>query len=220
MRLKKTSNLVPSIGKITSKDRERRCGHRGGVVWLTGLSASGKSTIAAELEGELFRRGCQTCMLDGDTVRTGLCSDLDFSRRGRHENIRRVGEVAKLFSQAGFICIAAFISPHQADRDKVRRIMADGNFIEVFINAPLSVCEARDPKGLYVKARQRKIKHFTGISAPYEAPPNPEIELHTDVLTVGQSVEKILAHLDKVCGIPGRSNGARRTVRGKMGRRR
>jgi adenylylsulfate kinase len=205
IRLKKISpareNLFAPAQKITLPERERRHGHRGAVVWLTGFSASGKSTIAAELERQLFQRGCQALMLDGDIVRQGLCSDLDFSECARHENIRRVGEVARLFSQTGFICIAAFISPHRADRLKVRRIMADGNFIEVFVNAPLAVCEARDPKGLYARARAKKIKNFTGISSPYEPPLNPEIELRTDQLTVAEAVEKILRHLQKVCGI-------------------
>lgn len=194
-------SIYPPVGNIDTRERTRRSGHQGGVVWLTGLSAAGKSTVAANLERELFRRGCQTFMIDGDSVRMGLCSDLDFSRRGRHENIRRVGEVAKLFSQAGFICIAAFISPNRADRQKVREIMADGNFIEVFVNAPLAVCEARDPKGLYLKARQKKIKHFTGISSPYEPPLNPDIELLTDKLTVAEAVGKLVRHLEKVCAL-------------------
>ncbi|HEU6449277.1 MAG TPA: adenylyl-sulfate kinase [Verrucomicrobiae bacterium] len=201
MSARKAANLFPSAGKITLQEREHRHGHRGGVVWLTGLSASGKSTIAAELERELFQRGCQTIILDGDAVRQGLCSDLTFTERDRHENIRRVGEVAKLFSNAGFICISAFISPHRADRAMVRAMMTDGIFLEVFVNAPLAVCEARDPKGLYAKARAHKIKNFTGVSAPYEPPLNPEIEIHTDKLTVVEGVKKILMHLEKTCGI-------------------
>lgn len=187
--------------KQNHKQRERRRAHRGGVVWLTGFSAAGKSTIAAELERKLFRHGCQVFVLDGDVVRQGLCSDLDFSERDRHENIRRAGEVAKLFSETGFICIAAFISPHRADRAKVRAIMAGGVFIEVFVNAPLAVCEARDPKGLYAKARAKKIKDFTGISSPYEPPLNPEIELRTDKLTVAVAVKKIFSRLQKTCGV-------------------
>ncbi len=202
------SNLHPHTGKIPLQDRELRHGHRGCVIWLTGLSASGKSTIATELERELFRRGCQPFILDGDSVRKGLCSDLDFSERDRHENIRRVGEVARLFADAGFICISAFISPHRADRDLVRDLMPPGTFFEVFVNAPLSVCEQRDPKGLYAKARLNQIKNFTGISSPYEPPLKPEIELHTDRLTVMQAVEKILKLLEKKCRIqakPGKS---------------
>jgi adenylyl-sulfate kinase len=199
------SNLHPHTGKIPLQERERRHGHRGCVVWLTGLSASGKSTIATELERELFRRGCQPFILDGDSVRQGLCRDLDFSERDRHENIRRVGEVARLFADAGFICISAFISPHRADRDLVRDLMPHGVFFEVFVNAPLSVCERRDPKGLYAKAREHKIKNFTGISSPYQPPLKPEIELRTDKLTVTQSVEKILRRLEKKLGIVSKS---------------
>jgi adenylyl-sulfate kinase len=202
-------NLHPHTGKIPLRERERRHGHRGCVVWLTGLSASGKSTIATELERELFRRGCQPFILDGDSVRQGLCSDLDFSERDRHENIRRVGEVARLFADAGFICLSAFISPHRADRDLVRNLMPPGTFIEVFVNAPLSVCEQRDPKGLYAKARKHKIKNFTGISSPYEPPLKPEIELPTDQLTVAQAVQKILHRLEKKLGIVTKS-GVRR----------
>jgi adenylyl-sulfate kinase len=199
--IRRNAHIYPPLEKINLRERERHHGHRGGVVWLTGFSAAGKSTIAAALERELFARGCQTFVLDGDAVRQGLCNDLDFSEKARHENIRRVGEVAKLFSQAGFICIAAFISPHRADRAKVRDIMAGGNFIEVFVNAPLAVCEARDPKGLYARARRDEIKNFTGISAPYDPPLNPEIELRTDQLTVSDCVEKILSHLKKISGV-------------------
>jgi adenylyl-sulfate kinase len=187
--------------KVQQREREQRHRHRGGVVWLTGLSAAGKSTIAETLERELFRRGCQTFMLDGDSLRQGLCNDLGFSEEARHENIRRVGEVAKLFSEAGFICIAAFISPHRADRAKVRHIMASGNFVEVFVNAPLAVCEARDPKGLYARARKNEIKNFTGISAPYEPPLKPEIEVRTDKLTLAEAVAKILLRLEKICDV-------------------
>ena len=183
--------------KINLRERERRNGHRGCVVWLTGLSAAGKSTVAAGVERALFDEGWQALMLDGDCLRHGLCSDLGFSGADRHENIRRVGEVAKLFAEAGFVCLAALISPYRADRDHVRRMMAPGRFIEVFVNAPLAVCEARDPKGLYVRARQHRLKNFTGISAPYELPPKPEIELNTDRLTVAASVGKVLRHLQK-----------------------
>ena len=183
--------------KISRRERERRNGHRGCVVWLTGLSAAGKSTIAAGLERVLFRNGCQVRVLDGDHVRRGLCHDLGFSPRDRQENIRRVGEVAKLFADAGFICITAFISPYRADRAVARRLMTGAKFFEVYINAPLAVCEARDPKGLYAKARKRRLKNFTGISAPYEPPLNPEIELRTDRLTVADAVGRILRYLRK-----------------------
>ena len=164
------------------------------MIWLTGLSSSGKSTIATELERELFNLGRSVYVLDGDNIRHGLGSNLGFSPKDRTENIRRVGEVAKLFAEAGVICITAFISPYCADRELVRKIMPAGRFIEVFINAPLAVCEQRDPKGLYAKARKNEIKEFTGISAPYEVPPNPEIELHTDQLSVPESVARILEY--------------------------
>jgi adenylyl-sulfate kinase len=192
----KSDNISATISKISLDQREQRNRHRGCVLWFTGLSAAGKSTIANELEGALFARGLNSFVLDGDRIRHGLCSDLGFSPNDRQENIRRVGEVAALFAQAGFICIAAFISPYRADRGLVRS-MNNGNFYEVFVNAPLSVCESRDPKGLYDKARHNKIKNFTGISAPYEPPMNPEIELRTDKLAVSEAVEKILRHLKK-----------------------
>lgn len=181
--------------KITLAQRAQRNGHHGLVIWLTGLSGAGKTTIATELERRLFLERHHTYLLDGDILRRGLCSDLNFSAQSRTENIRRAGEVAALFADAGCIVIAAFISPLRADRERVRRVLPSGRFIEVFVNAPLAVCEKRDVKGLYVKARAGEIKDFTGISAPYEAPLQPEIELSTDQLTAEQSVEKILAYL-------------------------
>jgi len=190
-----SSNVFWSTGKITPQQREQRNGHAGCIVWLTGLSASGKSTIAVELERELFQRGLQTCMLDGDNVRHGLCSDLGFSPTARKENIRRIGEVAKLFADAGLVCITAFISPYRSDRALARLIAPQGKFFEVFVNAPLVVCEQRDPKGLYAKARGGQLKEFTGISSPYEAPENPELELRTDQLTVQQCVAAIVEKL-------------------------
>jgi len=191
----KSENIFWSRGKVTPQQREARHGHPGYIVWLTGLSSSGKSTIATELERELFNLGRSVYVLDGDNIRHGLGSDLGFSHKDRTENIRRVGEVAKLFADAGVICITAFISPYQADRDMVRKIMPSGRFIEVFVNAPLEVCEKRDPKGLYAKARAKEIKEFTGISAPYEAPQHSEIELRTDQLTVPESVARVLEYL-------------------------
>jgi len=191
----KSDNIYWNRGRVTARQRELRNSHLGCVLWLTGLSSAGKSTIAAELERELFNLGRQVYVLDGDRMRHGLCSDLAFSPEDRAENIRRVGEVAKLFADAGLICITAFISPYRADRDFVRKIMAPGKFVEVFVNAPLAVCEQRDPKGLYAKARAREIKDFTGISAPYEAPASPELELRTDQLTVPESVAAILEFL-------------------------
>jgi len=192
----KSHNIYWSRGKVTARQRELRNGHRGYVVWLTGLSGAGKSTIATELERELFNLGRHVYVLDGDNVRHGLCSDLAFSPKDRTENIRRVGEVAKLFAEAGVICITAFISPYRADRDLVRKILPEGKFVEVFVNAPLNVCEERDPKGLYAKARANEIKNFTGISAPYEVPESPEVELATDKFSVPESVAKVLEYLD------------------------
>jgi bifunctional enzyme CysN/CysC len=194
--LQKSDNIYWSAGKVTALQRSRRNGHPGVVVWLTGLSGAGKSTIATELERELFNLGKHAYVLDGDNIRHGLCSDLAFSPHDRKENIRRVGEISKLFADAGVICITAFISPYCEDRDLVRSMVFDGQFIEVFVNAPLEVCEKRDPKGLYVKARANEVKEFTGISAPYEPPVKPELELRTDQLTINEAVARILEYLD------------------------
>lgn len=188
----KSENIFWTRGKVTAKQRAARYGHAGCVIWLTGLSGSGKSTIATELERELFSQGRAVYVLDGDNIRHGLGANLGFSPEDRTENIRRVGEVAKLFADAGMICITAFISPYRADRDLVRQIMPADRFVEVFINAPLAVCEQRDPKGLYAKARKNEIKEFTGISAPYEQPLHPEIELPTDQLSPQESVARIM----------------------------
>ena len=191
----KSENIYWSRGKVAAWDREIRNGHLGRVIWLTGLSSSGKSTIATELERQLFHLGRQVYVLDGDNIRHGLGSDLGFSPQDRSENIRRVGEVAKLFADAGLLCITAFISPYRSDRDLVRRILPPGQFVEVFVNAPLEVCEKRDPKGLYAKARAKEIPEFTGISAPYEVPLKAEIEIRTDELSVAQCVDRILEFL-------------------------
>ena len=192
----RSENIYWNQSKVTSAQREARNSHVGCVIWLTGLSGAGKSTIATELERELFSLGKHVYVLDGDNIRHGLGSDLGFSPGDRAENIRRIGEVAKLFADAGVICVTAFISPYRADRDMVRKIMPARRFIEVFVNAPLDVCEQRDPKGLYAKARANEIKDFTGISAPYEEPVRPELELRTDHLSVAQSVSKILQFLE------------------------
>ena len=162
------------------------------------MSSSGKSTIAAELERELFNLGRQTCILDGDNIRHGLCKDLGFSPKDRTENIRRIGEMARLFADTGVICITAFISPYRADRDLARQIVPPGKFIEVYLNTPLEVCEQRDAKGLYARARTGEIKEFTGVSAPYESPLRPEIELRTNELSVAESVAIILERLNKL----------------------
>jgi adenylyl-sulfate kinase len=188
----KGGNLFWSSGTVTAAQRAARNGHPGLVIWLTGLSGSGKSTVARELERELFNLGKHAYVLDGDNIRHGLNSNLGFSPAERRENIRRVGEVAKLFADAGLICITAFISPYRADRELVRGFMPPGQFIEVFVDAPVEVCQQRDPKGLYAKARAGELKEFTGVSAPYEAPLNPELDLRTDELTLSESVARIL----------------------------
>jgi adenylyl-sulfate kinase len=193
-----SDNLFWTRGKVGAEQRALRTGHPGCVVWLTGLSASGKSTIATELERQLCGAGRFAYLLDGDNVRHGLCSDLGFSPEARKENIRRVGEVAKLFADAGFICITAFISPYRSDRELVRAIVPQGKFLEVYVNAPLAVCEQRDPKGLYAKARTGQIKEFTGISSPYEPPLKPEIEVRTNELSVAESVSKITVRLNSL----------------------
>jgi adenylyl-sulfate kinase len=191
----KSTNISWTAGKVTREARERRNRHKGVVIWLTGLSGAGKSTIATELERELFNMGVHTYVLDGDNVRHGLSANLGFSPEDRTENIRRVGEVAKLFADAGTLVITAFISPYRDDRQLVRSIMEEGEFIEVYVNAPLEVCEQRDPKGLYKKARAGQIAHFTGVSAPYETPEKPEIVVRTDKQSVAESVAQIIDHL-------------------------
>lgn len=194
-------NIMQSV---SAEERALRNEHAGVVIWLTGLSAAGKTTIANALERELFNQGRQVYVLDGDKMRQGLCSDLSYSPESRKENIRRAGEVAKLFADAGIICITAFISPYRSDRDMVRAMMPAGGFVEVFVNAPLAVCEHRDPKGLYAKARAGIIKDFTGVSAPYEPPVHPEVELHTDHQDVAACVSTIVAVLKKREGTLGR----------------
>lgn len=167
----------------------------GRVVWLTGFSGAGKTTIALALKQELDNAGRHAVVLDGDILRRGLCSDLGFSPEDRRENIRRVGEVASLFANAGAICIAAFISPYRRERDLARSIAPPGNFLEIYLSTPLEVCERRDTKGLYAKARAGKLTDFTGISSPYEPPLNPEIELRTDLLDVSECIAMILQKL-------------------------
>jgi len=186
--------------EISADDRALRNGHKGAVLWLTGLSASGKSTIAMELEAELFSHGLNTYVLDGDNVRHGLCGDLGFSPQARAENIRRIGEVAHLMVDAGLIVITTFISPYRADRDRVRKIVEDNGraFVEVYVKCPVEVCQRRDPKGLYRKALAGEVKEFTGISAPYEEPLNPQITLDTDKLSVAECVTRIIVHLKEL----------------------
>lgn len=191
----KSDNLFWSQGKVTAQHRALRNGHPGCVIWLTGLSGAGKSTIATELERELFNLGKSAYVLDGDNIRHGLCSDLGFSPSDRKENIRRVGEVSKLLADAGVICVTAFISPYRADRDMVRQMFKPGEFLEVYVNAPVDVCEQRDPKGLYAKARANQLSEFTGVTAPYEPPERPELELRTDDMNVSACVARLLDYL-------------------------
>jgi len=191
----KSTNVVWHDTEITKADREKRNGHKGVVIWMTGLSACGKSTVATELQKQLFERGCNVYILDGDNVRHGLNGDLGFSPKDREENIRRIGQVAKLFAESGTIAITSFISPYRKDRDINRALMPDGEFIEIFVKASLAVCEERDPKGLYKKARAGLIPEFTGISAPYEEPLKPELVIETDKLSVEESVQKVIDYL-------------------------
>jgi adenylyl-sulfate kinase len=188
--------------KVTKEDRQKIKGHKPVVIWLTGLSGAGKSTLANELEFMLNRNGVHTFLLDGDNVRHGLNSDLEFSPEDREENIRRIGEVAKLFTDAGLVVIVAFISPYKKDRRRARSLVGKEEFVEVYVKCPLEVAEARDPKNLYKKARAGVIKEFTGISAPYEEPENPEIIIETDKLSVQESVSRILDYLIKKNIIP------------------
>ncbi len=192
----KSTNIHWHEGEITKQDRERQNGHKGVCIWYTGLSGSGKSSIAVEVEKKLFEKGVKTYVLDGDNIRHGLNKNLGFSPEDRTENIRRIGEVAKLFVDAGMVVMTAFISPYKEDRNNVRKLLGDGEFIEVYVEADLETCEQRDPKGLYKKARSGEIKNFTGISAPYEAPENPELIINTTEETnVTKNAEKVIEYL-------------------------
>ncbi|MBI4560158.1 MAG: adenylyl-sulfate kinase [Candidatus Hydrogenedentes bacterium] len=191
----KSKNITWHHASITKDDRERLNGHRAVVLWFTGLSGSGKSTLAHAVEVALFEMGCRTYVLDGDNIRHGLNKDLGFSPEDREENIRRIGEVAHLFVEAGVIAMTAFISPYRADRDKARQIAGDGNFIEVYVKCNVETCEKRDVKGLYQKARAGLIPEFTGISAPYEEPLRPEIVVDTAAEPLETSAQKVLTYL-------------------------
>ncbi|MCD6330214.1 MAG: adenylyl-sulfate kinase [Candidatus Cloacimonetes bacterium] len=193
----KSKHITWHESGISKEDREKQNEHKGVVIWLTGLSGSGKSTVAVELQAQLFEAGCQVFILDGDNIRHGLNKDLGFSPEDREENIRRIGEVAKLFADAGIIVITSFISPYRKDRDINRELLPKGEFVEVYVEAPLDICEKRDPKGLYKKARAGIIPEFTGISAPYEAPLKAELVINTDELSVEESAQKILEYLTK-----------------------
>jgi len=196
MTQEQSTNIHRSPGIISRNDRECLKGHKGFTLWFTGISAAGKSTLAIATEKTLHQRGCHTYILDGDNIRLGINNDLGFSPEDRKENIRRIGEIAKLFRDAGVINLVAFISPYRSDRQVARELCDnDGTFIEVFVDCPLEICEIRDPKGMYKKARQGIIKEFTGISAPYEEPENPEIHLCTNTTNVEECVTFIMDYL-------------------------
>lgn len=180
---------------VTRADRQAQNGHKSVILWFTGLSGAGKSTLAHEVEQALHARGCSTFVFDGDNVRHSLCADLGFSAEDRVENIRRIGEMAKLFVEAGVIALTAFISPYRADRERVRKLVPEGDFIEIYCRCSLDVCEQRDVKGLYLKARQGLIKDFTGVSAPYEAPEAPELVIDTVSLSLEDSVAQVMEFL-------------------------
>lgn len=188
----KSSNVVWHHATVTRDRRETSNGHRSVMLWFTGLSGAGKSTLAHAVEEHLYQIGCRTFTFDGDNVRHGLCSDLGFSASDRVENIRRVGEMAKLFLEAGVIALTAFISPFRADREKVRSLVPHGEFIEIYCRCPLGVCEERDVKGLYKRARMGEITNFTGISSPYEEPEEPELIIDTGCLSVEDSVIRVI----------------------------
>lgn len=191
------ANITWHDHQVTRAARETLKGHRGAVLWFTGLSGAGKSTIANAVDALLHQRGIHTYLLDGDNVRHGLNRNLGFSAADRSENIRRIGEVAKLLADAGLLTLAAFIAPYRADRDLVRGLLAPGEFIEILCEASLATCEGRDPKGLYKKARAGEISNFTGIDAPYEAPENPELVLDSDRLGVAELANMVVTYLER-----------------------
>ena len=193
----KSSNVIYHQASVTRQRRNKLNKHRSVVLWFTGLSGSGKSTLAHALEEKLFQKGCRTFVLDGDNVRHGLNSNLDFSDADRGENIRRISEVSKLMLESGLIVMTAFISPFNKDRNEAKRLISNDDFIEIYCKASLETCEARDVKGLYKKARAGKIKNYTGIDSPYEVPENPDLIIDTDNETLDNAVFKILNFLEK-----------------------
>ncbi|ETY74051.1 adenylyl-sulfate kinase [Lactiplantibacillus fabifermentans] len=193
----KSDNITWQNSKVDKDQRQQLLGHKSAVLWFTGLSGSGKSTIANEVEKRLYENQITSYVLDGDNVRFGLNSNLGFSAEDRQENIRRIGEVSKLFVDAGVITLTAFISPYREDRDNVRKLLATDEFIEIFVDTPIEVCEDRDVKQLYAKARRGEIKGFTGIDAPYEAPDKPEITVDTSKQPLATSVDQIMAYLNE-----------------------
>lgn len=186
------NHIYPIKTKVSKPQREQLLNQQARLIWFTGLSGSGKSTLAVQLEAQLHDLGYKTYLLDGDNIRAGLNQDLSFTDEGRIENIRRIGEVSKLMLDAGIVVLSAFISPFQADREQVRTIVGDENYIEVFVDAPIEVCEQRDVKGLYKKARAGEVKNFTGIDSPYEPPANPHVVIPTGTLTVDASVGRLM----------------------------
>jgi adenylylsulfate kinase len=198
----KATNIVWHHSTVTRAARAHQRGHRSAILWFTGLSGAGKSTLANAVNSALFEQGLACYVLDGDNIRHGLCNDLGFSDADREENIRRIGEVAKLFLDAGVVVLTAFVSPFRADRDRARALVEPGDFIEIHCAADLEVCESRDTKGLYAKARAGEIKEFTGISSPYEAPDNPELRVDTGHGDLEACVAQVLAHLEQAGVIP------------------
>ena len=196
--INKSDNVVWHKPTVTREKREKLNGHKSFVVWFTGLSGSGKSTLAHALEDALYQKGCRTFVLDGDNVRHGLSSNLTFSEEDRKENIRRIGEAAKLMVDAGVIALTAFISPFRADREMVRSMFAQGEFIEVYVRASLETCEARDVKGLYAKARAGEIKNYTGIDSPYEEPLKPEVVIETEEKKIYESIKTLIRKLEQM----------------------
>ncbi|MBU3949422.1 MAG: adenylyl-sulfate kinase [Proteobacteria bacterium] len=190
-----SENTICYNSLVTRIDREKLNGHKSVVIWFTGLSGSGKSTIAHEVEKRLFGLGCRTFVFDGDNVRHGLCGDLDFTPKDRKENIRRIGEMVKLFLEAGMITLSAFISPYKADRSWLRELISPENFIEIYCRCPIEVCEKRDVKGLYAKARAGLIANYTGVSSPYEEPENSDVVIDTNLLSPEESVNIVLDYL-------------------------
>ena len=191
----KSSDTVWHHATVTRARREQLNGHKSVIVWFTGLSGSGKSTLAHAVEERLHQMSCRTFVFDGDNVRHGLCGDLEFSEEDRRENIRRIGEMAKLFVESGVIALTAFISPFRADRLKVRNLTVPGDFIEIYCRCPIEVCEQRDVKGLYRRARAGEIRDFTGISSPYEEPENPELAVDTGSMPLDQCVDQVIGYL-------------------------
>lgn len=189
------SNIYPIRTQVSTEQRSSLLKQQPRLIWFTGLSGSGKSTLAVQLEAQLYLRGFKTYLLDGDNIRSGLNKDLSFTDADRVENIRRIGEVSALLLDAGVIVLSAFISPFKSDREQVRKIVGEDKYIEVFVDTPIELCEQRDVKGLYKRARAGEVKNFTGIDSPYERPENPDLIIKTDQLSIDQSVEKLIAYI-------------------------